>query len=239
MSSFFNMDSPIMRFLGRLADVMILNIVFLITCLPVVTIGAAWTSLSYVTLKMSRDEESYIVKSYFKAFRQNFRQATAIWGIALVAMFIFYMDFHIIRSMNPSMAQAMFILLAAIAMLAALTLLYVFPVLAKFDNTILNTIKNAFFMAIGNLPHTLLMAAVIVGSVVLTFLSQQTIAIGMLVWIMVGFALIAFLNAHILVKVFDKYIPQEEEDSSESVIDGSVFQNLHPVDSAEDNDTSL
>ena len=239
MSSFFNMDSPIMRFLGRLADVMILNIVFLITCLPVVTIGAAWTSLSYVTLKMSRDEESYIVKSYFKAFRQNFRQATAIWGIALVAMFIFYMDFHIIRSMNPSMAQAMFLLLAAIAMLAALTLLYVFPVLAKFDNTILNTIKNAFFMAIGNLPHTLLMAAVIVGSVVLTFLSQQTIAVGLLVWIMVGFALIAFLNAHILVKVFDKYIPQEEEDSSESVIDGSVFQNLHPVDSAEDNDTSL
>ena len=239
MSSFFNMDSPIMRFLGRLADVMILNIVFLITCLPVVTIGAAWTSLSYVTLKMSRDEESYIVKSYFKAFRQNFRQATAIWGIALVAMFIFYMDFHIIRSMNPSMAQAMFLLLAAIAMLAALTLLYVFPVLAKFDNTILNTIKNAFFMAIGNLPHTLLMAAVIVGSVVLTFLSQQTIAVGLLVWIMVGFALIAFLNAHILVKVFDKYIPQEEENSSEPVIDGSVFQNLHPVDSAEDNDTSL
>ena len=239
MSNFFNMDNSLWRFLGRLADVMILNIVFLITCLPVVTIGAAWTSLSYVTLKMSRDEESYIVKSYFKAFRQNFRQATAIWGIALVAMFIFYMDFHIIRSMNPSMAQAMFILLAAIAMLAALTLLYVFPVLAKFDNTILNTIKNAFFMAIGNLPHTLLMAAVIVGSVVLTFLSQQTIAVGMLVWIMVGFALIAFLNAHILVKVFDKYIPQEEEDSSESVIDGSVFQNLHPVDSAEDNDTSL
>ena len=239
MSNFFNMDNSLWRFLGRLADVMILNIVFLITCLPVVTIGAAWTSLSYVTLKMSRDEESYIVKSYFKAFRQNFRQATAIWGTALVAMFIFYMDFHIIRSMNPSMAQAMFLLLAAIAMLAALTLLYVFPVLAKFDNTILNTIKNAFFMAIGNLPRTLLMAAVIVGSVVLTFLSQQTIAVGMLVWIMVGFALIAFLNAHILVKVFDKYIPQEEEDSSESVIDGSVFQNLHPVDSAEDNDTSL
>ena len=133
----------------------------------------------------------------------------------------------------------MFILLAAIAMLAALTLLYVFPVLAKFDNTILNTIKNAFFMAIGNLPRTLLMAAVIVGSVVLTFLSQQTIAIGLLVWIMCGFALIAFLNAHILVKVFDRYIPTDEESSVESVIDGSVFQNLHPVDSAKDDDTSL
>ena len=63
MSNFFNMDNSLWRFLGRLADVMILNIVFLITCLPVVTIGAAWTSLSYVTLKMSRDEESYIAIS--------------------------------------------------------------------------------------------------------------------------------------------------------------------------------
>ena len=236
MSSFFNMDSPIMRFLGRLADVMILNMVFLITCIPIVTIGAAWTSLSYVTLKMSRDEESYIVKSYFKAFRQNFRQSTAIWGLALVAMFIFYMDFHIIRSMNQSMAQVLFLLLSVVAIFFALTLLYVFPVLAKFDNTILNTIKNAFLIAIGNLPRTLLMVAVIVGSVVLTFLSQQTIAVGILVWIMVGFALIAFLNAHILVKVFDKYIPQDEEDSSEPVIDGSVFQNLHPVDSTDEDE---
>ena len=231
MSNFFNMDNSLWRFLGRLADVMILNIVFLITCLPVVTIGAAWTSLSYVTLKMSRDEESYIVKSYFKAFRQNFRQATAIWGIALVAMFIFYMDFHIVKNMDQSMAQMMFIL----------TLLYVFPVLAKFDNTIMNTIKNAFFMAIGNLPRTLLMIVVIVGSVVLTFLSQQTIAIGLLVWIMCGFALIAFLNAHILVKVFDRYIPDEEESGNDSAssIDTSVFQNLHPTETNEDEDSSL
>ena len=188
---------------------------------------------------MSRDEESYIVKSYFKAFRQNFRQATAIWGISLAAMFIFYMDFHIVKNMNQSMAQMMFILLSAIALLFALTLLYVFPVLAKFDNTVMNTIKNAFFMAIGNLPRTLLMVAVIVGSVVLTFLSQQTIAIGLLVWIMCGFALIAFLNAHIMVKVFDRYIPDEEDTGKDSSIDTSVFQNLHPVDSTKEDDASL
>lgn len=96
-------------------------------------------------------------------------------------------------------------------------------------------------MAIGNLPRTLLMVAVIVGSVVLTFLSQQTIAIGLLVWIMCGFALIAFLNAHILVKVFDRYIPDEEETENDSAssIDTSVFQNLHPAETNEDDDSSL
>ena len=96
-------------------------------------------------------------------------------------------------------------------------------------------------MAIGNLPRTLLMVVVIVGSVVLTFLSQQTIAIGLLVWIMCGFALIAFLNAHILVKVFDRYIPDEEESGNDSAsgIDTSVFQNLHPTEVHKDEDSSL
>ena len=240
MSSFFNMDSPLWRFLGRLADIMILNIVFLITCIPIVTIGAAWTSLSYVTLKMSRDEESYIVKSYFKAFRQNFRQATVIWILTLAVMLIFYMDFHIIRNMASSMVQIMYVLLSAIALLFGLTLLYVFPVLAKFDNTILNTIKNAFLISISNLPRTLLMLVVIVGSAVLTFLSQQTIAVGLLVWTMIGFALIACLNAHILVKIFDRYIPDDSKtkNASEDSIDASVFQNLHPTEESGEEDSS-
>ena len=240
MSSFFNMDSPLWRFLGRLADIMILNIVFLITCIPIVTIGAAWTSLSYVTLKMSRDEESYIVKSYFKAFRQNFRQATVIWILTLAVMLIFYMDFHIIRNMASSMVQIMYVLLSAIALLFGLTLLYVFPVLAKFDNTILNTIKNAFLISISNLPRTLLMLVVIVGSAVLTFLSQQTIAVGLLLWTMIGFALIAFLNAHILVKIFDRYIPDDSKtkNASEDSIDASVFQNLHPTEESGEEDSS-
>ena len=240
MSSFFNMDSPLWRFLGRLADIMILNIVFLITCIPIVTIGAAWTSLSYVTLKMSRDEESYIVKSYFKAFRQNFRQATVIWILTLAVMLIFYMDFHIIRNMASSMVQIMYVLLSAIALLFGLTLLYVLPVLAKFDNTILNTIKNAFLISISNLPRTLLMLVVIVGSAVLTFLSQQTIAVGLLVWTMIGFALIAFLNAHILVKIFDRYIPDDSKtkNASEDSIDASVFQNLHPTEESGEEDSS-
>ena len=200
MSNFFNMDNSLWRFLGRLADVMILNIVFLITCLPVVTIGAAWTSLSYVTLKMSRDEESYIVKSYFKAFRQNFRQATAIWGIALVAMFIFYMDFHIVKNMDQSMAQMMFILLSAIALLFTLTLLYVFPVLAKFDNTIMGTIRNAFIMSILQLPKTLVMLVMAFFPLIIYLVSLRLIPIIFLF----GFSLPAYASAMLYNKFFQK-----------------------------------
>lgn len=65
MSSFFNMDSPVMRFLSRLCDLMILNILCLICCIPIVTIGASITALYSVTLKMVKGEDSYIAKGFF------------------------------------------------------------------------------------------------------------------------------------------------------------------------------
>ena len=72
MGSFFSLDSPLMRFLSRLSDIFILNVLFLLCCIPVVTIGASATALYTVTLKMARNEESYITKGFFKAFKSNF-----------------------------------------------------------------------------------------------------------------------------------------------------------------------
>ena len=78
MSSFFNMDSPIMRFLSRICDLMILNILCIICCLPVVTAGASITALYTITLKMVRGEESYIFKGFLKAFKENFKQGMVV-----------------------------------------------------------------------------------------------------------------------------------------------------------------
>ena len=72
MSRLFNLDSPIMVFLSKMADLLILNLLALICCIPIITIGASMTAMSYVTLKMVRDEECYIAKDFFKSFRQNF-----------------------------------------------------------------------------------------------------------------------------------------------------------------------
>ena len=107
MGKFFDLDSPLMRFLSKLADLMILNIVFLITCIPVVTIGAAWTSLYYVTLKMVRDEEGTIVRSYFHSFRQNFRQATILWLAILGVAAVLVLDRMILGRIDSPVAAAM------------------------------------------------------------------------------------------------------------------------------------
>ena len=76
MNRFFNMDNKFFVFMGRVADLLLLNFLCILCCIPVVTAGASITALYYVTLKMARDEESYIARSFFRSFKQNFKQAT-------------------------------------------------------------------------------------------------------------------------------------------------------------------
>lgn len=215
MNRFFNMDSGIFQFLSRLADLMILNVIFLITCIPIVTIGAAWTSLYYMTLKMVRNEESYIVRGYFKAFKENFRQSTIMWLIVLVFGFILYMDFRILGAMEgTSGAGILRVGVSMVCTLAIMVLMYLFPLLSKFYNSIKNTFLNAFLMSIRHLPQTLIMAVITIGAVLLTFFNGYTLVYGILIWIMLGFALVALANSWFLVRIFDKYIPEENEAES-------------------------
>lgn len=231
MGRLFNMDSGLFRFLSRLADLMILNLLFILTCIPIVTIGAACTSLYYVTMKMARDEDAYIARSYFKSFKQNFKQATLIWVAALLLLIVLFLDFQILNAMTAGYVNVIRIALISVSLIIAMILLYTFPVLAKFYNSIKNTLKNAFFMSIRHFPKTLVMLAISIGAVVLTFLTSFTLTWGVLIWLMFGFALISYLHSRFFVKIFDLYIPEEQEEQTEKTeadyrVESGVFQNI-------------
>lgn len=213
MGKFFNIDSPLMRFLTKLADLMILNILFLITCLPVVTIGAAWTSLYYVAMKMVRDEEGGIVRSYFHAFRLNFRQATLLWLGVLGIAVILVLDLLILARIDSPIAAAMNMGIGIIAILIFLVLQYLFPLLARFEAGTVQTLKNAVLLTVGQLPRTLLMGFSTAGILVITFYNGYTLSIGILLWMLLGFAIMAFSNSSILVKIFDKLVSETGEQS--------------------------
>ena len=93
MGRLFDMDNKFFRFMGRLADLCILNVLCILCCIPVVTAGASITAMFYVTMKMVRNEEAYIARSFFKSFKENFRQATVINIIMLVIAGVLYVDF--------------------------------------------------------------------------------------------------------------------------------------------------
>ena len=86
LSGLFNYDNPVWRFIGKFWDVLILNVLWLVCSIPIVTIGASTTAMYYVTLKLARDEDGYTIRSFFKSFKENFRQATVIWLIFLAVV---------------------------------------------------------------------------------------------------------------------------------------------------------
>lgn len=242
MNRFFNMENPFFQFLSRVADLMILNILFIVTCIPIITIGASWTALYYTTLKMVRNEESYIVRGYFKSFKENFKQATLMWLMVLALIIILFLDFTIVKAMTGTVASFFLITSTVIGILLTMELLYLFPILAKFDNTIKNTFINAALMAIRHLPQTLIMLVVSLGAGLLTFLNAYTIVYGSLIWLLLGFALVAIINSRFLVKIFDNYIPPQEEVPEEDPYsyqpEASVFKNIGtPLPDKEENES--
>lgn len=215
MGRFFNMDNKFFVFMGRLADLCMLNILCIICCIPVITAGASLTALYYVTMKMVRNEESYIFRSFFKSFKQNFRQATVINLIMLAAAALLYLDTRITKAMADPMGKILAMIFALFTMIYVIILLYLYPVLAKFYNSVKNTFKNALLMGIRHLPYTFLMLAVCASPLLILFIpSFQVQMFLILVLILIGPALVAYCNSHFFVRIFDKYIP-EEADASE------------------------
>lgn len=215
MDKIFSMDNKFFVFMGRVADLILLNLYFVVSCIPLITIGPALTALHYVTMKMVKNEESYIFRGYVKSFKQNFKQGVIIHIIMTATALLLFLDIRLVNHMGGSMAKVLYCVFLAIGILYLMIWIYIYPVLAKFYNTIRNTFTNSFLMAIRHLPYTIMMAAICIAPIALLFLpNAQILNYLILVFVLCGFSLIAFCNSFLFVRIFDKYIPKEEEQPS-------------------------
>lgn len=220
---FLNIDSPFMQVMNKVADLMILNLLTVVCMIPLITAGAALTAMHYQVLKIVRDEECYVVKGYFKAFRENFVQSTAIWLILLVIGLILGGDFYIMYVTETEYHMIFKAVLGAVAIFALFTLIYVFPVQAKFANPVLRTLKNALAMSILQAPKSILMLVLYLIPMVLMVFAPSIFPLIMLF----GITVPAFLSAKLYNKFFLKLedrineingVKTEEEDE-----DGKIF----------------
>lgn len=199
--------------MGKVSDLIILNILFVVCSLPVFTIGASATAMYYVTLKMVKNEESYISRNFFRSLKQNFKQATIIWLALLAGAVLLFFDFNIVsQAGSVGMFKFIAIGLYFILLLWGMIFVYVFPLLAKFDNTVKNTLKNALKMAVCHFPWTILLLAITCVPMFFTLNYGAVLMIGLFFWPAIGFALTSFLNSKIFTKIFARYIPEEEEE---------------------------
>ncbi len=214
MGSFFSLDGGVFRTLSRLADLVIINILWLVCCIPVFTIGASTTAMYYVCLKMADNEEGYMFKDFFKSFRMNFKQGTGLTMMILAVLTVLGADLYIALHLSQNMISMQnYIRIPVIG--AAILLFFVaeflFPVLAKFDNTVKNTIRNAFLMEVSNIGWFLLITCVnLIIPAIAVLLPQMFVDFG-IVWFLIGGSGTAFINSYMFKKVFGKYIKTESK----------------------------
>ena len=162
MRSVFDPEGPFLQFITKIVYSVWLNILWFVCCIPIVTIGPATTALFYSCQKMARDEEGYITRSFFHSFRENFKQGVFIGLIMTVLGVFLAFDGYVLRRLyNTSPFWAIvtaFFLVACAAWL--LISMWIFPLLAHFDNTTAAMFKNAIMLGMRFLLCSALMAAI-------------------------------------------------------------------------------
>lgn len=221
----FKLDSPLMNFLNKVADIMILNLLFIVFSIPIVTIGASFSAAYYMGFKMVKNEETYIVRGFWKAFKENFKQGTIIWLGILLVVAILGLDYRIMYESGLAFPDWIKIAVLAVSFVLLLGLAFVFPLQARFVNSVKNTVKNAFLMALSHLPTAFLLIAVYAVPVIAYFLVPQAFPAIFLL----GFGVVIYMQSWLALRVFQKYEsvlaakvePEEEPDPDSGIFAGS------------------
>ena len=218
MGQLFDPNSMAMKFLTRVYDMMILNIVFIVCSLPIVTIGASMTALHYILLRMARDEERYIVKDFLKAFRENFRQSTISFCVLLLSaggIISGGSRLLFVAGIRGMVSAAAVVLLAVVWMLLYL---YVFVLTARFENTVAQTFDNAIRLGAANLPRTVSMMIVVVAFAILYY----SLPVGMMIPLvfLFGFTVPGYIRALLYTPILQELEPEEEFSEDMPVLQG-------------------
>ncbi|HKM35223.1 MAG TPA: DUF624 domain-containing protein [Lachnospiraceae bacterium] len=175
MGKLFNIESPLIQGMNKVADLMWLNILVLFCSLPIFTIGASLTAAHYVALKMHRNEEGYITKDFFRAFKSNFRQSTIVWLLMMLVAVILGFDYYLILENMIEVPYLLRVVIFAATFIFAFMLMWIFPMQAKFENSISRTIKNSFAVALMKFPRSILMLILYVIPWLIVWLSIRAI----------------------------------------------------------------
>lgn len=213
MHNLFNMENPTMQLLSKIADIIILNLLFVLFSLPIVSIGAAFTALFSVTFKMTKEEGTPICKTFWQAFLSNFKQSTLLWiGVAMLGAIL---SLNLRFALGDSSAAGSFLKIATL--LAAIVFLmivqYFFPYVARFQDMTATVIKNCFLIALAHLPRTICCGLIVIVPVFLSFTSAGMLWFAIFAWTVIGIAGIAYINSQIFLRIFAQYEPGDHEGS--------------------------
>ena len=214
MRSLFSIDGPLYKFFGTFANLVILNLIAILCCLPLITAGASLTALHYVTFKMVRNEDDHIVRQFFKAFKDNIKQGILLWIPLLLLIIALGFDAWLLRYAPDTVPKVFQFVFFAGLFVILLVAVWVFPLLMHFAYPrTTDYIRNGFLLSLSHLPRTLLMAAITVAPLFFAYVEPFRSAIWLLA---IGLSLPVWLKSWLYNSVFKKLEPEEEEESEEA-----------------------
>ncbi len=210
MRKLFSLDGPLAKVMGTAADLILINLLWLICAIPLVTIGAA-TAAGHCACRKLRHGEGAIVRNFFTAFRRDFKQATLAWFLVVLAAIGLFVDFSLLLPLDFPGKIPVVIVLWMVVLICLFLVQYLFPLLSQFQNTLPNMLSNSLRFALRDLKTSILLALPVVAIVLLLLLATRLfLRLGM-VWLLFGFSLPAYLQSKLLEPVFAPYRPENQE----------------------------
>lgn len=208
----FDLDGPLFSAMSTLGNIIVVNIIFCICCIPVVTIGAASTALHECMqgLLEGKDDKK-LIRRFLGIFIKKFRQSTIIWFICLIILGMLYLYYVVVNSMSGNLGQSYQIVFYILCIVFLFGFQYFFPMLARYDGKVGFILKNSWVISVLALPWTLA-SVLTTGILIYVSFLMNTDAFGtaVYIWFVAGFGVVAYINNIFFMKAFDKIMPLKE-----------------------------
>ena len=220
MNKLFDLNSPFMRVLSRMADLVFLSVLWVLCCIPIITIGPATAAMYYVALKLARKEDIRVTSCFFQGFKNNFKQGVILNIIFLVVGTVIFLDYFIMSNAEGTAGMLTSTCFFVMGIWLLCIMFYAYPLQAQFYNPIRRTLMNAAIMSMQKFPTTVIVFLLNMLPVILLLVSVDTMKLVIYTapfWVVLAPGLTAYLCSKRFIKLFDPYVnPEKEMEAEES-----------------------
>ncbi len=195
--------------LSELTDLIILNVLFLITCLPIVTIGTATTSMYTYLIRCARGDERPLAKSYFKLFKENFKKTVGVWVLLLLALVVLVIDANITTGLSDGLVLFFQVIVILGTFIIVSVWIYYMSWTGLFENTVRETFRNALLLTFSKAPWSLLMVVIWLSPLVM-FLIPDGLGVSLTFFVLLWPTVAAWINARILLHIYQPFLKDDE-----------------------------
>ena len=201
----FDTDNFLMRFCEKVLDIVTVNLLFVVSCLPIVTIGVAKISLYQTIFEVKSSRRVPVFKTYMRAFKQNLKLGLQLGLLELGIFLISVVDLSLFWGQTGLGFQLIKAICLGILIFLTLVMLASYPIAARYDLTWKEVLQKGLLLVSFNFVWFFLMLAIILLIIMLLYLSGFTLILGGSAFLLFGFGLLAFCQAGLMEKLFAKY----------------------------------